>query len=80
MTTDELLHAILRKLDEKPLPVEIDMWDTAHIAAYLKMPYSTVRDFVLKKPDFPRPRRPGSGRARPVYLAREVIAWAESQT
>jgi len=83
MTEDEredLLNAILRKLTEKSLPIEIDLWDTEHIARYLKRSYSTVRDKILCLPSFPRPIRinPNHERSHPLYKAREVIQWAES--
>lgn len=80
LTERELLAAILQKLSEKTIPVEIDLWDTEHIAAYLKRSYSTVRDKIIVRPDFPRPIRlnPTRERSHPLYKAREVIQWAES--
>lgn len=82
MTEDEreILNAILRLLTEQNIPIEVDLWDTEHIAAYLKRSYSTVRDKRIVRPDFPKPIRlsPGHERSYPLYKAREVIAWAES--
>lgn len=76
----ELLAAILQKLSAKTIPVEVDLWDTEHIAAYLKRSYSTVRDKIIVRPDFPRPIKLNATqeRAHPLYKAREVIRWAEN--
>lgn len=79
MTTEEMLQNIMKRLEERVIPVEVDMWDTERIAAYMKLSYSTVRDKILTRPGFPRPHRLGSGRAKPIYKATEVIAWTESQ-
>lgn len=82
MTDDEkeILRAILQKLTEQKIPLEVDLWDTEHIAAYLKRSYSTVRDKIIVRPDFPKPIRinPTKERSHPLYKAREVIEWAES--
>lgn len=79
MTEKELLAAILQKLTERIIPIEVDLWDTEHIAAYLKRSYSTVRDKVLPLPSFPKPIRlqTSNGTGHPLYKAREVIRWAE---
>jgi hypothetical protein len=79
MTEKELLAAILQKLTERMIPVEVDLWDTEHVAAYLKRSYSTVRDKIIVRPDFPRPINLNATheRAHPLYKAREVIRWAE---
>ena len=80
MSEKEILAAILQKLSEKSIPVEVDLWDTEHIAAYLKYSYSTVRDKILPMPSFPKPIciRTANGSGLPRYKAREVIKWAES--
>ena len=80
MSEKEILAAILQKLSEKSIPIEVDLWDTEHIAAYLKYSYSTVRDKILPLPSFPRPIsiRTVNGSGLPRYKAREVISWAES--
>lgn len=76
----ELLATILQRLTERVIPVEVDLWDTEHIAAYLKRSYTTVRDKIIVRPDFPRPIKlnPSQERSHPLYKAREVIEWAES--
>ena len=77
---NELLATILQRLTERVIPVEVDLWDTEHIAAYLKRSYTTVRDKIIVRPDFPRPIKlnPSQERSHPLYKAREVIEWAES--
>jgi hypothetical protein len=83
MSEKEILAAILQKLSEKAtqasIPVEFDLWDTEHIAAYLKRSYTTVRDKIIVRPDFPKPIKinPTQERSHPLYKAREVIRWAE---
>lgn len=80
MSEKEILAAILQKLSEKSIPIEIDLWDTEHIAAYLKYSYSTVRDKILPLPSFPKPIciRTANGSGLPRYKARDVVKWAES--
>jgi hypothetical protein len=79
MSEKEILAAILQKLSEKTIPVEVDLWDTEHVAAYLKRSYTTVRDKIIVRPDFPRPIKLNATqeRSHPLYKAREVIRWAE---
>lgn len=75
-----ILKAILQKLTERKIPLEVDLWDTEHIAAYLKRSHSTVRDKILPLPSFPKAIRiqTANGTGLPLYKAREVIRWAES--
>lgn len=86
MSTEELLEKLLEHLSKPaavPMPVAIDLWDTRHIAAYLKRSVDTVRDDIITLPSFPRPIRlpmRGTVRAQALYKAREVIAWAERHT
>jgi hypothetical protein len=80
MSEKEILSAILQKLSEKTIPIEVDLWDASHIAAYLKRSHSTVRDRILPLPSFPKPIRiqTSNGTGHPLYKAREVVRWAES--
>ncbi len=80
MSEKEILAAILQKLSEKSIPIDVDLWDTEHIASYLKYSYSTVRDKILPLPSFPKPIciRTVNGKGLPRYKAREVVRWAES--
>lgn len=79
MSEKEILSAILQKLSEKTIPIEYDLWDASHIAAYLKRSHSTVRDRILPLPSFPKPIRiqTSNGTGHPLYKAREVVRWAE---
>jgi len=61
------------------LPVEIDLWDVATIANYLKRSESVVRERMACLPDFPKAiRLPStrSARGQALYRAKEVIQWA----
>jgi len=80
VTEKDILDAILQKLTERMIPIEFDLWDASHIAAYLKRSHSTVRDKILPLPSFPKPIRiqTANGTGHPLYKAREVIQWAES--
>lgn len=80
--TEDLLKELLTRLAVAPvLPVQYDAWDTNHIARYMKRSPDTVRREIITQPSFPRPMRiPGAAKAQPLYKAREVIAWLESQT
>lgn len=80
MSEKEILAAILQKLSERSIPVEVDLWDTEHVALYLKRSYTTVRDKIIVRPDFPRPINLNrtKERSHPLFKAREVIQWAES--
>ena len=64
-----------------PIPIEIDLWDMATIAGYLKRDASTVRERLACLPDFPKAiRLPSASRrgAQPLYKATEVIRWVET--
>lgn len=80
MSAEEMLAALLAKLSgPAPLPAAIDLWDTAHVAAYLKRSLFTVQTKIVTLPTFPKPiRLPVEGRSQALYKAREVIKWAES--
>ncbi|PIL44007.1 hypothetical protein CR105_16100 [Massilia eurypsychrophila] len=61
------------------LPASVDLWDTRHVAAYLKRSIDNVRKEIVTLPGFPAPiRLPVHGKAQALYKAREVIRWAES--
>jgi hypothetical protein len=73
------LAAELAKQLRPALPVEIDLWDIATIATYLKRSESVVRERMACLPDFPKAIRlpsPRSVRGQALYQAREVIQWA----
>lgn len=72
------LAAELAKQLRPALPVEIDLWDVATIATYLKRSESVVRERMACLPDFPKAiRLPStrSARGQALYHAKEVIQW-----
>jgi hypothetical protein len=81
MSTEELLQELLNKVAGALIPVQIDAWDTEHIARYMKRTVDTVRREIVVQPDFPKPMRiPGAGKGRALWKAREVVAWLESRS
>lgn len=62
------------------IPLSVDLWDTAMIAAYLKRDPQSVRERVACLPSFPRAIRfpTVKGRSQPLYRAKEVIEWVQS--
>jgi len=73
------LAAELAKQLRPALPVEIDLWDIATIATYLKRSESVVRERMACLPDFPKAIRLPSTRSvrgQALYRAKEVIQWA----
>lgn len=62
------------------IPLDIDLWDVATIASYLKRDPSVVRERICCLPDFPKairlPAKSG-GRGHPLYKAIEVIQWTQ---
>jgi len=73
------LAAELAKQLRPALPIEIDLWDIATIATYLKRSESVVRERMACLPDFPKAIRLPSTRAvrgQALYRAKEVIQWA----
>jgi prophage regulatory protein len=77
---DDLAASIARHTARR-IPLAVDLWGYAEIAAYLKMAHRHVSDRVATLPGFPAairiPTR-GAGRGQPRYKASEVIAWVES--
>lgn len=74
----QLIEAI-GNIAKPAIPVEIDLWDTKTVAAYLKRSEAVVRERIACLPDFPKAIRPPSiktARGNPLYEAREVMAWA----
>ncbi|MBU9468340.1 hypothetical protein LGM75_23995 [Burkholderia multivorans] len=59
------------------------LWDLAELAKYLHRSEQHTRQWIVTQEGFPRPIRIPSGkssteRARPLWRAKDVIAWAES--
>lgn len=76
---ERLADAVAQRMTPS-IPLAVDLWDIATIAAYLKREPGTVREQMACLPSFPKAiRLPTSkGRAQPLYNAKEVIAWAQS--
>lgn len=60
------------------------LWDLPEVAEYLHRSQQHTRQWIITQDGFPRPIRIPSGRsstarARPLWRAKDVIAWAESQ-
>lgn len=74
---DELARKIAARLTPHAL------WDLAEVAEYLHRSQQHTRQWIVTQAGFPRPLRIPSGksateRARPLWRAKDVIAWAES--
>jgi hypothetical protein len=83
----DLLRAVLEKLEERiegslgpaSLPPEDQLWDTVDVARYFKRNPQVARETITCQPSFPKAiRLPSSGKARPLYIAGEVITWAKN--
>ena len=73
------LAAELARQLRPALPIEIDLWDIATIARYLKRSESVVRERMACLPDFPKAIRLPSTRSvrgQALYRAKEIIQWA----
>ena len=74
---DAVCNAVAKRVTQA-IPGSLDLWDTKDIASYLKRSVNTVRTDVVIQPSFPKPvRLPGAGQSHALYIAREVIRWAE---
>ncbi|SDV49255.1 hypothetical protein [Chitinasiproducens palmae] len=64
------------------VPIDVALWDIAAIAEYLRRKETYTRDSIVTQPGFPRsirlPAAGKSGQGRPLWRAKDVIAWAES--
>jgi len=76
---DQLAAAVAARISPA-IPLDIDLWSAAEIAAWLKVGTDQVLERYAPLPDFPKAIRlptPDGGRGRPRWKAAEVIAWAE---
>ena len=73
---DDLARQIASRLTPHAL------WDLAEVAEYLHRSEQHARQWIITLDGFPRPIRIPSGRGaerpRPLWRAKDVIAWAES--
>lgn len=77
----ERLDELARKIAARLTPHAL--WDLAEVAEYLHRSEQHTRQWIITQDGFPRPIRIPSGksateRARPLWRAKDVIAWAES--
>lgn len=76
----ERLDELARKIASRLTPHAL--WDLAEVAEYLHRSEQHTRQWIITQDGFPRPIRIPSGkgadRPRPLWRAKDVIAWAES--
>lgn len=75
--TEEITDLLKKLVDVRTL--DSRLWDTADVAAYLKLNPAHVRRSILTRGDFPKPMDiPGSG-AEPItrYDPEDVRDWAK---
>lgn len=76
---DQIAAAIVGKIAQ-PIPLSVDLWDAATIAAFLKVSPKQVTDRYAPLPDFPKAIRLPSvtaSKGHPRWKAMEIIAWSE---
>jgi len=74
---DQIAAAIAQHTARR-IPLAVDLWGTAEIAAYFKCSRRQVSERYSCLPGFPRAIRIG-GKGHPRYKAADVIAWVEGQ-
>lgn len=77
---DELAAAIAGRI-APAIPLDVDLWSSEQIAAYLKRDRRQVMERIVVLSDFPKAIRlpaVGGGRSNPLWPAAEVIDWANS--
>ena len=74
---DQLAEAIARHMPRR-IPLAVDLWSNAEIAAYLKCEPRQVSERYSCLPGFPRAIRIG-GKGHPRYKAADVIECVEGQ-
>ncbi|WUR15659.1 hypothetical protein E7V67_011320 [[Empedobacter] haloabium] len=82
MSETDLIERLATALAERirpTIPLSVDLWDIATIAAYLKRDPQSVRERMACLPSFPKAIRlpTKNGRSHPLYHAAEVIKWVE---
>ena len=78
-TTAEVLE-VLTTFMRPSIPINVALWDIETIAAYLHRSPQVVRERIVTLPGFPDAIRlptSQSTRARGLWEAKEVIAWAK---
>lgn len=77
----DLIRAIQGALEKSAaVPIDIALWSGDDIATYLRRDKRTVMEKLACLPDFPKaiklPSASG-GKGWPLWVAKEVIAWAK---
>lgn len=78
--TLETLAAALAERISPAIPIEVDYWSAAEVAALLKITRARVLSIYAPMPDFPKAYRlptPAGGRGHPLWKAAEVVRWVE---
>jgi len=76
---DQIAAAVAARISPA-IPLDVDLWSSAEVAAYLKVGPNQVIERYAPLPDFPKAIRlptADGARGRPRWKACEVIAWAE---
>lgn len=76
---DQIAAAVAARV-APAIPLHVDLWSAAEIAAYLKMTPRHILERYAPRPDFPKAIRlpaQSGGPGQPRWKASEVIAWAE---
>ena len=77
MQAEELIKFI--EDNSRPvIPINIDLWSSKEVAAFLKIGTRKVGGYACR-PDFPKPYRLPSdkGRGHKRWKAKEIIAWSQ---
>lgn len=78
---DQIAAQVIARIPQA-LPVEMQLWNHADIANYLRAKVRTIAEKTVMRPDFPKPVRPplmrDTEQGYPLYRAAEVIRWAEA--
>ena len=80
MSDIQALTDAIAKIGTSNFPLAIDLWDAEKIAAYLNISKSRFSNYYATLPNFPAPGRLPSdkGAGRPVWRAKDVIEWVNS--
>lgn len=75
LALDQLVTKLVDAIDTRCVPLDIALWDTEHLAAYLCYQPRVIREKVVTQYGFPQRIDIGNGR----WKASEVIEWAMSK-
>lgn len=78
-TIDQIAQAVAARIAAH-IPEDVELWDVATIATFLKCKPATVRDQITCQVGFPKAIRVKTtgGTGHPRYNAKEVIRWVYS--